>query len=189
MKVRDSNGVSSTVDLFTPEECLVVTDWAIRRGKPQAGLVHHSNKASESPLRRCKEYLINPVDIAFKDGSSVASRVERAFLVGNVWGLQFSGVPSIRVMEYQARDGYGAHTDWSSGAAKHRKLSMTCQLSADKNYSGGDVVLYAGPDDFGISRQQGRATIWPSWTLHEVRAVDSGVRYALTAWAHGTPYR
>lgn len=184
-----SNGISARTALFTPEECLVVTDWAIRYGQVQPGLVHTRQEASREPLRRCKEYVINPHSIDFPDGSSVASRVYEAFALANVWELEYSDVPSIRVMEYQKRDGYGAHTDWSNGAAKNRKLSMTVQLTRESGYEGGEVVLYAGPDNEIISRDQGMATVWPSWTLHEVKPVTAGVRYALTAWAHGNPYR
>jgi hypothetical protein len=184
-----SDGVSSYLPLFSPEECIQITDWAIRHGSSQYGLVHAHQQASRASLRRCKEYLIEPTSIAFSDGSSVASRVYEAFGLGNIWELEFSEVPSIRIMEYQVRDGYGRHTDWSNGAAKHRKISMTCQLSSPKNYDGGAVTLYAGPESQDISRQQGAATLWPSWTLHEVQPITRGVRYSLTAWAHGTPYR
>lgn len=184
-----SDGISARTQLFSPSECLTITDWAIRYAESHEGLIHARQEASRSVLRRCREYLIDPHAIAFPDGSSVASRVYGAFAVGNVWELEYSEVPSIRVMEYQKRDGYGRHTDWSNGAARMRKLSMTCQLTSDKNYQGGDVVLYAGPEDSPISRVQGMATVWPSWTLHEVLPVDSGVRYALTAWAHGEPYK
>lgn len=188
-KVVVADGISARTQLFTPEECLVITDYAIRYGQVQPGLVHAHLEASETPLRRCKEYIIDPHKIDFPDGSSVASRVYEAFALANVWDLEYSEVPSIRVMEYQKRDGYGAHTDWSNGAAKNRKLSMTCQLTRESGYEGGEVVLYAGPEDETISRVQGMATVWPSWTLHEVKPVTAGVRYALTAWAHGNPYR
>lgn len=184
-----SNGVSARTQLFSLSECLAITDWAIRFAESHEGLVHTRQEASRSVLRRCREYLIDPYSIAFPDGSSVASRVYGAFVLGNVWGLEYSEVPSIRVMRYQTGDGYGAHTDWSNGAARRRKLSMTCQLSNGENYRGGDVVIHAGPESESISRLQGSATIWPSWTLHEVLPVESGVRYALTAWAHGNPYR
>lgn len=188
-KMIVQNGISARYSLFTPEECLTITDWAIRHGVSQPGFVHTHQEASRSALRRCKEYLLDPHAIAFPDGSSVASRVYEAFALGNIWELEYSEVPSIRVMEYQTRDGYGAHTDWSNRAAQNRKISLTCQLTSENNYTGGDVVLYAGPESFAISRTQGAATLWPSWTLHEVKPIESGVRYSLTAWAHGAPYR
>lgn len=187
-KLRE-NGISSNFLMFTPEECLQITDWAIRYGQSQSGLVHTHQKASRASLRRCKEYLIEPHQIVFKDGSSVSQRVYEGFALGNVWGLSYTEVPSIRVMEYQIGDGYGLHTDWSNGAARERKISMTCQLSSHYHYKGGRVFLHAGPDKESISVVQGAATFWPSWTLHEVENVEFGVRYALTAWAHGEPYK
>lgn len=183
------DGVSARLQLFTFDECLLITDWAIRYGEARQGLVHTHSEASREPLRRCKEYLVDAGAITLPGGSSVALRVREAFALGNIWGLQYSEVPSIRVMEYQPRDGYGRHTDWSNGAARNRKISMTCQLSRGEFYQGGEVTLYAGPEAQNISRKVGSATLWPSWTLHEVHPVISGVRYSLTAWAHGEPYR
>jgi hypothetical protein len=184
-----SNGISSQIRLFTEEESLQITDWAIRYGEGNPGLIHSRTDAARTQLRRCREYLIDSDKITFADGASVTSRVAEAFSLGNIWGLEYSSIPSIRVMEYQARDGYGPHTDWSNGAAKERKISMTCQLSSTAHYDGGRVLLYAGPDSESISQERGMATMWPSWTLHEVCPIARGVRYSLTAWAHGEPYR
>ncbi len=175
--------------LFSALDCQYIIDWAIRYGNPQPGLIHTLSEASGSVLRRCKEYTLDARDISLNDGSTLAMRVHGAFAEANVWNLSFLDVPSVRVMEYQVGDGYGCHTDWSPGAAKERKLSMTAQLSSHYAYKGGQVVLYAGPEDDYISQVQGMATVWPSWTLHEVLPVEQGVRYSLTAWAHGEMYR
>ena len=182
-------GTHSELVLFTPEEAQMVVDYAISSGYSQPGLVHTSLQASGSDLRRCKEYLIDPHGLTFNNGSSLSQRVYEAFARCNPWTLSYTEVPSIRVLEYQVGDGYGLHTDWSAGAARERKLSMTVQLTSHYHYKGGRVVLHAGPQEREISMVQGMATIWPSWTLHEVRPVESGVRYALTTWAHGSPYR
>lgn len=185
-----NEGICSWFMLFDEEECLQISDWAIRHGEVSSGKVHYtSGKASTGSLRRCKEYLIDGTKIGFKDGSTVSTRVNEAFQRGNVWGLDISTVPSIRVMEYQVGDGYGKHTDWSYGAARERKVSMTVQLTSHYYYKGGGLVLYAGPAGYKIQRAQGTAAVWPSWTLHEVLPVESGVRYSLTAWAHGSPYK
>ena len=190
MNKRGMNkGTHYEFPMFTPEEAQMVVDYAITSGYSQPGLIHTSPQASGSDLRRCKEYLIDPHGLTFKDASSLSQRVYEGFARGNPWMLSYTDVPSIRVLEYQVGDGYGAHTDWSAGAARERKLSMTVQLSSHYHYKGGRVVLYAGPQDEHISLVQGYATVWPSWTLHEVLPVESGVRYALTTWAHGEIYR
>lgn len=188
-KSPESNGISATVQMFSPADCLSIVDWVIKGWEPHPGLVHARQEASRAYLRRCAEYAIDPHGLTLSDGSTVAQRVYEVFSLGNIWGLEYLEVPSIRVMAYEAGDGYGKHTDWSNGSARERKLSMTCQLSAGSIYTGGDVVLYAGPEPFAISRSQGAATVWPSWTLHEVLPLESGVRYSLTAWTHGIPYR
>lgn len=183
------DGISSWFRMFSQGECLQIVDWAIKYGEGSSGLVHARLEASETPLRRCKEYRIDPHEIVFADGSTVSSRVYDGFAFANIWGLGYVEVPSIRVMEYQTGDGYGKHTDWSFGAAAERKISMTVQLSDHYHYQGGRVVLHAGPEEKKINAAQGTATFWPAWTLHEVRPVESGVRYALTAWAHGEKYK
>jgi PKHD-type hydroxylase len=184
-------GTHYEFSMFTPEEAQMVVDYAISSGHSQPGLIHRfkTGEASGSDLRRCKEYLIDPHGLTFKNGSSVSQRVYEGFKRANVWGFSYTEVPSIRVLEYQVGGGYGAHTDWSAGAARERKLSMTVQLSSHYDYKGGRVVLYAGPEKESISVVQGYATVWPSWTLHEVLPIESGVRYSLTTWAHGNPYR
>lgn len=184
-----SNGISATVQMFSPADCLAIVDWVIKGWEPRPGLVHTHQEASRTSLRRCTEYPIDPHAFILSDGSTVAQKVYEAFNLGNIWGLEYLEVPSIRVMAYEAGDGYGKHTDWSNGSARERKLSMTCQLTAENVYTGGDVVLYAGPEPFTISRSQGAATVWPSWTLHEVLPLERGVRYSLTAWAHGEEFR
>lgn len=184
-----NDGVSSCLDLFTPEECTIIVDSAIRHYDRNPGYAHTHQEASRTPLRRCAEYCIDPHSITLPDGSSVAFRVYEAFSLGNIWNLEYSEVPSIRVMEYFGGDGYGAHTDWSNGAARHRKVSMTVQLTNPDFYEGGEVRLYAGPEHIDISRQRGAATLWPAWTLHEVKPVTQGARYSLTAWAHGEEFR
>ena len=184
-----TDGVSSCISLLNKDECQVVRDWAIRNSQSMPGHTHSSQEASQTPLRRCREYVIDPVAISFEDGSTLESRIIKAFNLGNVWDLEYSDIPSVRVMEYQIGDGYGRHVDWSNGAAKNRKISMTVQLSDPEFYKGGEVTLYPGPESQDISSRQGDATIWPSWTLHEVKPVIHGIRYSLTTWAHGGPFK
>lgn len=184
-----NDGLSSWVKMFSEEECAFILRLVAEDHRGQAGMVHATTTASSSDLRRCLEYVLDPMSTRLPDGTLLAGRIEDVFSASNVWHLGYSGIPSVRVMRYSVGDGYGRHTDWSFGAAKYRKISMTCQLTHGSAYEGGDVVLYAGPEDSPISRDIGMATMWPSWTAHEVKNVKSGVRYSLTAWAHGDPYR
>lgn len=65
---------------------------------------------------------------------------------------------------------------------------MTVQLSLPEDYLGGEVVLYAGPEDALIPTEVGMATIWPAWTLNEVTPITEGERWCLVAWAEGEAF-
>jgi len=85
---------------------------------------------------------------------------------------------------------YKAHTDRSYNT-NIRKLSFTIQLSEDDKYKGGDLVLYDGspiklPKKL---RQQGVLIAFPSFAVHEVKAVTKGTRYSLVGWVGGPNFK
>ena len=100
-----SNGISATVQMFSPADCLAIVDWVIKGWEPRPGLVHTHQEASRTSLRRCTEYPIDPHAFILSDGSTVAQKVYEAFNLGNIWGLEYLEVPSIRVLAYEAGDG------------------------------------------------------------------------------------
>ncbi|MBF83463.1 MAG: hypothetical protein CL489_03200 [Acidobacteria bacterium] len=109
----------------------------------------------------------------------------------NFWDFQMlwsaDALPSLEVIHYKAGDFYKPHTDWG-GKYKNRKLSFSVQLSDSGEYLGGDVALFDGPEPWKLTRKQGWATLWPSWTLHEVEPVAHGERWAAVGWLLGPQY-
>jgi PKHD-type hydroxylase len=98
-------------------------------------------------------------------------------LYGIIEGFQFT--------KYEAPGGnYGKHIDRAMGMTV-RKLSLTIQLSESESYIGGDVLLHLSDNPTHISREQGTLVAFPSYTLHEVTPVTTGVRYSLVAWVTG----
>jgi PKHD-type hydroxylase len=111
--------------------------------------------------------------------------------VSNPWGFKLYAdshiLSGLDVIRYEPGDYYRPHTDWG-GSAGDRKISLTVQLSPSENYKGGNMLLHDGPDSWVMDRTQGTATFFPSWTLHEVKPVMKGERWALVAFFCGPPY-
>ena len=56
-------------------------------------------------------------------------------------------------------------------------------------YEGGDLRLYGGDDYDTAPKKQGTIIGFPSYVLHEVTPVTSGVRYSLVGWAQGPKFK
>lgn len=73
-----------------------------------------------------------------------------------------------------------------------RKISLSIQLSDDKDYEGGDFQFFTHKDIKGsrainMSRKKGTMFLFPSYCEHQVTKVTKGERFSLVIWARG-PY-
>jgi PKHD-type hydroxylase len=86
---------------------------------------------------------------------------------------------------------YNWHTDASNtDSGIPRKLSMTLLLSDTKDFQGGDLEFMVSSDQIQIAQQKlGRAWFFPSWMLHRVTPVTSGVRKSLVLWIGGPQFK
>lgn len=96
---------------------------------------------------------------------------------------------SAQVARYDA----GAHFDWHADigagvAAARRKLTVVVQLSVP-DYDGGMLEVRPSNAVMQADRARGMACVFPSYVLHRVTPVTSGVRWSLTLWAHGPAFR
>ena len=99
---------------------------------------------------------------------------------------------SPQVARYDASDcGHFAwHSDIGDGLlARKRKLTLVLQLSLPTSYEGGDLEVMPSAQILSANRAQGCVSIFPSYTLHQVVPVQSGLRHSLTLWAHGPAFR
>jgi PKHD-type hydroxylase len=102
-------------------------------------------------------------------------------IIGLLEGIQFT--------EYNSPDGnYVAHTDNSFGI-QVRKLSVTIQLSKDNEYEGGELILHTSSKPIAMDKTIGKAIVFPSYVLHEVKPVTKGTRYSLVAWVGGPSFK
>lgn len=83
---------------------------------------------------------------------------------------------------------YTSHIDMVPGGSC-RKLSLVMQLSDPEEYTGGDLILKFGSNDFVVEKGKGNIIIFPSYTLHEVTKVHGGNRITIVVWVAGKPFR
>lgn len=79
---------------------------------------------------------------------------------------------------------------------KIRKLSITCTLSNEKTYVGGNFQLDIKDKDrknvlvdLKEIKPRGSVVVFPSSEWHRVTPVTKGTRYSLVIWAIGKPFR
>lgn len=106
----------------------------------------------------------------------------------DLWGF----AERLQFTEYDSAD--QGHYSWhmDSGINNNyppRKLSMVMQLSDPDSYEGGDLQLQSGHDPVTVTRKQGLITVFPSFMLHRVTPVTSGVRHSLVAWVSGPAFK
>lgn len=118
----------------------------------------------------------------------IVAAVNRDHFNFDLWGID----ERLQVLDYEG--GEHGFFDWHSdrgrtGLSKVRKLSISVQLSEERDYEGGALEL--NPDGTAIEapRAIGTATIFAANILHRVAPVTSGRRHALTAWFHGPHFR
>ena len=68
-----------------------------------------------------------------------------------------------------------------------RKISMTCLLSPEDQFEGGDLELMAPGKRAKL--KQGHAIIFASFLNHRVAPVTKGVRQSLVVWFGGEPFK
>ena len=110
----------------------------------------------------------------------------------NMWGFDlYSVLDSIQYTQYDGTEQgfYDWHLDTGPDELSYRKVSLVVQLSDPIAYEGGDLEIRSGGGLSKASKTIGTVTIFPSYLLHRVTPVTSGLRESLVLWAGGEHYR
>lgn len=106
------------------------------------------------------------------------------------WDFDLAGM--FEDIQYSIYFDNGGHYDWHSDIGPnttHRKISMSLQLSTPDEYEGGNLQFNLGPSILTADNEVGSLIIFPSYLLHRVTPVVSGVRRSLVIWVSGKPFR
>lgn len=95
-------------------------------------------------------------------------------------------------LQYTSYYGNGGHYDWHADLGEgisNRKLSIVLQLSNSDEYEGGDLQMNTGGSILNIPREKGLICFFPSFVLHRVTPLSSGLRRSLVTWLCGANLR
>lgn len=102
----------------------------------------------------------------------------------------FGFVEHLQYTVYRDNGGhYDWHTDRGDMSLSPRKLSLVLQLSDPSEYEGGDLELLTSTEPTIMKKAKGLVIAFPSFVLHRVTPVTSGVRRSLVVWLSGPKFR
>jgi hypothetical protein len=182
----------ATAPVFTAEECDTLISVGNSRRCETAVVVDNEQQdtVEDRGYRRSEVSWLYPnadTKWIFEKATAAVNYLNAEYfgfdLYGFVEGFQFTKYTG------DVRGFYDKHIDITNNSP-YRKLSIVFQLSESDNYAGGDLLLHNNSKNpIKISRNRGEMAAFPSYVLHEVTPVTSGVRYSLVAWVTGKPFR
>lgn len=112
------------------------------------------------------------------------------------YGFELNGYESFQYTTYSGnkRGNYGWHMDMALGHAtpvdvlEPRKLSFTLLLNDD--FEGGEFEINEGREDTPslTETRKGRFICFPSFMIHRVKPVTSGIRKSIVVWVTGPKF-
>jgi PKHD-type hydroxylase len=173
---------------LSPEECARLVVIAEAAPLRDGGLV---GGVADRGIRRAGLVWVDDLPAA----AWLADRTTRIVAEANRERFRFDlddFAESAQVARYRAEDAghFHWHSDIGQGpVAARRKLTLVVQLSDPAGYEGGVLEIWGNAEPVAQPKGQGDAVVFPSFLLHRVTPVTSGVRWSLTQWVHGAPFR
>lgn len=113
-------------------------------------------------------------------------------LNGQFFDFEISGF--FEDLQYTIYDSNNSHYNWhldrgGNTSFPPRKLSLVLQLSSPDEYEGGELQLHTANTPFNIEKKKGLVVAFPSFVLHRVTPVTSGIRKTLVVWLSGPKFK
>jgi PKHD-type hydroxylase len=177
-------------NVFTPEECKKIIEFANKKGSKAEASVYTTNNTNvvNHKIRKNKVVWLNERDDLgwmYEKLSNVILAINDQYFKFDLYGF----CEDIQFTEYGPKgDHYKQHMDKVLYGTS-RKLSIVVQLTNPKDYKGGDLQIFEGGDPVVVTKQQGMATFFPSYILHQVTPVTKGMRHTLVMWIAGKNFK
>jgi PKHD-type hydroxylase len=175
-------------DVFSPKELDAIEAYGDGLMPVRAEILGQEGGADKTRITRVA-WMERKPDLAW-----LFARLEEAALKINAefYGFDLFGLNE--ALQYTVYvDAEGGHYDWhvDLGAkdVEFRKISLSLQLSDPSQYKGCDLMLQAGSGPMNVERARGALIAFPSYVLHRVTPIESGIRKSLVIWVGGPPYR
>ena len=186
-----SYAVETTTPIFTPKQCEMIIAAGRTEPKQNAGVGNKKRiKGGEVDTKTRTSHISW---IPFKKMNDMYKDIERIMKTTNGNHFGFDGMTITEMAQYtEYPEGgfYEWHVDNDVNFEHEppvRKISMTCLLSPESEFEGGDLEL-TKPGNVA-KLKQGHAIFFASFINHRVTPVIKGNRKSLVMWFGGTPFR
>ena len=183
--------VETTRPLFTPEQCQMIINAG--RSEPKINASVGSDKGIKGGVIDTKTRTSHISWIPFKKMKEMYKDIEKIMKATNSNHFGFDGMQLTEMAQYtEYPEGgfYEWHVDNDVNFQHEppvRKISMTCLLSPENEFEGGDLELVK--EGQRASLKQGHAIFFASFIRHRVSPVIRGNRKSLVMWFGGTPFK
>ena len=182
--------VTTIRPMFSPRQCQMIIeagrsqprqDASVGQAEKKGGIVDTNTRTSHIswiPFKNMPEM--------YKDIETIMKKTN-----GNHFGFDGMQITEqAQYTEYPSGGFYDWHMDSDVNFAHEptvRKISMTCLLSHESEFEGGELQIER--DKNKVKLVQGQAIFFASFLLHRVAPVTRGVRKSLVMWFGGPPLR
>jgi PKHD-type hydroxylase len=192
-------------DVFTDEElekiCQLMTSVPLEPGLTTRNRINDVNEINE--INDVNSYRTSHVNFHGIDDSNfwIFERINNIVehVNNNFYNFDLNGYNCFQYGDYRAEEHghYNWHLDSHIGQLpanqfEQRKLSLTLLLNVpEKDFSGGDFQFNFSEEKSAVTAglKKGTIIIFPSFLIHRVTEVTSGVRKSLVAWIVGPNFR
>ena len=183
--------VQTNQPIFTPLQCKMVIEAG--REEPRKNAQVGAEKGKKEGVIDTEIRTSHISWIPFKKMPEMYKDIERTMLKTNNNHFGFEGMQITEMAQYtEYPEGgfYDWHVDNDVNCENEppvRKISMTCLLSPENEFEGGDLELVK--EGQAIKLKQGQAAFFASFIRHRVAPVTKGVRRSLVMWFGGPPFK
>jgi len=177
--------------MFTPEQCQMIINAG--RSEPKNNASVGSKKGVVGGMVDTKTRTSHISWIPFSKMTEMYKQIEKTMKQtnGNHFGFDDMQITELaQYTEYPEGGFYDWHTDNDVNCENEppvRKISMTCLLSPENEFEGGDLELMK--EGQSVKLKQGQAIFFASFIRHRVAPVIRGNRKSLVMWFGGTPFK
>ena len=182
--------VTTTNPLFSPKQCQMIIEAGRAQPKHNAS-VGGGKKGGATVDTKTRTSHISW--IPFKKMPDMYKDIEKTMNKTNGNHFGFDGMQITEMAqytEYPSGGFYDWHMDSDVNFAHEppvRKISMTCLLSHESEFEGGELEIEK--EENKVKLVQGQAIFFASFIRHRVAPVTKGVRKSLVMWFGGPPLR
>ena len=175
--------------MFTKEECQKIISLTEEFYPGSASVGTAGNGILNREIRSAQIYLLNNDE----ENKWIFDKVAEIVAICNAGHFDYDimGIThSLQLIHYTTTGPINGHYNWhidsGPGAPATRKISFTAQLSSPEDYTGCELHVNDHAETRIATKEQGSVHLFPSYMPHQVTPIESGERWALVIWVHGS---